>query len=195
MFALIGLFFLIIKIAILASVYALIIVLTLFIISKNTEIARIRKLMEYKFLTWLASGFLCSVFLFWYAFSFWGYAGLGDSFCIPVSNGYTVNSIDAQETSYFEPDKGENSSRQAFIKNFAIKDHKICAEFLGFNSDANEGCFIVFDTEEEKIYEFHTSGEYSDFASKNSLPQKQEFKSFGANYSEYWGGNRNWFLP
>ena len=144
----------------------------------------------------LVSGFLFiyAIALFVYAFSFWGYSGLGDSFCIPVGNGYKVESIDALKSSWFEPDRGE-FSRQADIINFKIKDRIICAEFTGFNSEDCQNCFIVFDTKSEKISEFHSQVEYSSFATKNSLPQSSEFKSFNDNYIEHWGGIRRIFLP
>jgi hypothetical protein len=151
--------------------------------------------MQLKFMTWFATGFLYTILLFSYAFSFWGYAGLGDYFCIPVSNGFVVSSIDAQTTSYFEPDKGEKYSRQALMTNFAIKDNKICGDFLGFNRDDCVDCFIVFDTKAEKVYEFNSSKNYMTFANKNNLPHQQDFKSFNENYRSYWSGLKNWFLP
>jgi hypothetical protein len=194
MFALFGLFFLTIKIAILSTVYALLTLLVLYIASKTTERKWLNRLMEKKFLFWFGMGFIYATVLFIYAFSFWGYSGLGDYSCIPVGNGFKVKSIDALTSSWFEPDRGEYS-RQADILNFKIIDRKLCAEFTGFNSFACKDCFIVFDTGTERIYEFHSPEEYSDFATKNNLPPQNQFKSFSDNYNEYWSKRYSLFLP
>lgn len=195
MFALLGLLFMIIKIAILATVYASLTLLFFYILSKSVKRKWLDRLMLKKFLFWFATGFVYTVAFFIYAFSFWGYSGLGDYFCIPVGNGFKVNSIDACTSSWYEPNKGEKYSRQADIVNFKIKDKKICAEFTGYNSQECQNCFIVFDTEEEKTYEFHSSEEYSAFAKKNNLPLQNEFRSFGDNYNDYWNTRRTLFLP
>ena len=195
MFALFGLIFLIIKVAILATVYSFLTLLLFKIILKTTQQKWLERLMSKKFLFWLGVGFIYSVTLFIYSFSFWGYSGLGDFACIPVGNDITVNSIDALETSWFEPDKGEKYSRQAEIINFTIQNKIICGEFTGYNSTDCKNCFIVYDTNTEKIFEFHSTKEYSLFATKNNLPQQSEFKTFIENYREHWGGLRSIFLP
>src|SRR5690606_29163969 len=135
MFALFGLIYLIIKIAFLATAYAILTLLILYILSQLTKIKWIKKIMQHKFKSWFGAGFIYSIIFFCYAFSYRGYAGLGDYFCIPAGNSFVVSSIDALETSYFEPDNRKKYSRQVFLKNFAIKDGKICGEFLGYNSD------------------------------------------------------------
>jgi hypothetical protein len=194
MFALIGLIFMMIKIAILATAYASVTLLFLYIFARTTEIKWIKKLMHRKIITWLISGFIYSISLFVYAFSYWGYSGLGDYFCIPAGHGFVVSSIDAQDYSYFEPER-KKYSRQVFMKKFKIKDEKVCGEFLGFNSDDCLDCFIVFDTKDEKLYEFYSSADYFTFAKKNNLPQPSDFVDFNQNYREYWHGMRNFFLP
>jgi hypothetical protein len=150
--------------------------------------------MNKKKLSWFCAGFVYTIALFIYAFSYWGYSGLGDYSCIPIGNGFVVSSIDALERSWFEPDRVKYF-RQADIINFAIKDNAVCGEFTGFNSTDCKNCFIVFDTKTEKIFEFHTLREYSAFATKNNLPQHERFKSFIDNYTEYWGGLKAIFLP
>jgi hypothetical protein len=194
MFALFGLIALTIKIAILATVYASLTLLLLYIVSKSTTRKWLDRLISKKILTWFGTGFVYTVALFIYAFSYWGYSGLGDYSCIPIGNGFVVGSIDALESSWFEPDRVKYS-RQADIINFAIKGNTVCGEFTGFNSSDCKNCFIVFDTKTEKIFEFHSPEEYSAFATKNNLPQHDQYKSFIENYREYWGGLKTIFLP
>jgi hypothetical protein len=194
LFALFGLISLTIKIVFLAIAYASLTLLFLYTISKTINPKWSRIITENKFLVWIATGFIYTFSLYIYAFSFWGYSGLGDYACIPVSNGFKVKSIDALDNSWFEPDKGE-SSKQADLLKFSIKNQVICGEFTGYNSTRCSGCIIAFDTKTEKVYEFHSSEGYSKFAAENDLPQLDEFKTFGENYSEYWNGRRSFFLP
>jgi len=194
MFALIGLIALTIKITILATVYATLTLVVLYLISKTTRKIWLARLMGNKLLFWFCTGFIFTVALFIYAFSYWGYSGLGDYSCIPIGNGFVVSSIDALENSWFEPDK-EKYSRQADIINFAIKKNTLCGEFTGFNSDDCKNCFIVFNAKTERMDEFRSPEEYSSFATKNDLPQHKEFKTFIENYREHWGGLKNIFLP
>lgn len=194
MFALLGLIALTIKIAILASIYAGLTLLALYIFSKRTKRNWLARLMSKKILIWFMIGFIYTVALFIYAFSYWGYSGLGDYSCIPIGNGLVVSSIDALDGSWFEPDRVQYS-RQANIINFAIKNNTICGEFKGFNSSSCDNCFIVFDAKTEKISEFYSPTEYAAFATKNNLPQHGQVKSFIENYKEYWGKLKAIFLP
>ena len=195
MFVLFGLIALTIKIAILSSIYALLTLLVFYFVSKKTEVIWIKAVMQTKFMSWISLGFIYTFILFVYAFSYWGYSGIGDGFCIPAGNGFVVNSIDDQSHSYIEPDQNKKYSRQAFLRNFIIKDEIVCAEFLGFNSDDCNDCFIVLETETGKLYEFHSAQEYSVYATKNGLPQKNVFKSFNENYRNHWSGLKSWLLP
>ena len=102
MFALFGLVFLIIKIGILSSVYSILTLLIFRIISKKYSKAWLNRLMNKKFLFWLGTGFVYSIALLMYAFSFWGNSGLGDYARIPVGNNFAIGSIDALDRSFLD---------------------------------------------------------------------------------------------
>jgi hypothetical protein len=195
MFALFALLFLMVKIRILALAYATLVVIVLLIFSKKArQDWRIMSLGK-KFLFWFGCSFLLFIALSIYAFSYWGYSGLGDEACIPVGNGFVVYSIDALESSWIEPDRKEDW-KQAELQNFALsKDHVLCAEFTGYNGENCNHCFIVFDTNTQKITVFNSQAEYYEFARTNNLPQHDEFKSFIENYRAHWGGLRQYLLP
>lgn len=194
MFALLGLFFLIIKIGIYSVVYSTLGLVIIYLISKKTEQKWILVITDHKFLTWLLLNIVLSISFFFYSFSYWNYSGLGDYFCIPIGNEYVVSAIDACEESFIETSK-DNKGRQTYIHNFAIIENKICAEFLGYNNTTNIDKYIVFDSQTESIKEFNSKAEYSAFAQKNKLPSIDQFQDFGTNYNDYWAANKNWFVP
>ena len=149
--------------------------------------------MNFKFLTYISFGTFFGIAFLVYYFSYWRDSGFGDSFKIPIGNGYQVSNIDGAST-YFEDSK-LGGGRQAFLTNFTIADKKLCANFQGFNSTDCNDCYIVFDTKLEKIYEFHSSEEYKSFAKSNALPYAESFKEFMENYNAYWAKNGKWYLP
>lgn len=191
MFYLIGLVFLILKIAVQASIYSTIILFAFFIVAKTTHLSFPKKLMKHKFISWFITGFIISILFIVYAFSYWGNRGLGDYARIPIGNDYEVGNIDGAST-YFEG--ADNPGRQAFLNRFAIYEDKLCAEFYGFNADDCKDCVIILDIYSGQTKEFHSTKEYEAYASVLHLPLKKDFKDFFANYWDYWGG-RVFFLP
>ncbi len=194
MFALFGLFILIIKIGIYAVFYSTLGLLIIYLFSKKTKQKWVLKLADNKFLTWFLSNIILSVSFFFYSFSYWNYSGLGDYFCIPIGNEYVVSAIDACDNSFIQTEK-DNNARQTYINKFAIVDHKVCGEFLGYNTTTNVDTYIVFDSKTESIKEFNSKADYSVFAQKNKLPSIDEFQDFWTNYNNYWSANKNWFVP
>ena len=149
--------------------------------------------MNVKFLTFILLGTFFGIVFLINHFSYWRDSGFGDSFKIPIGNGYQVSNIDGAST-YFEDSKS-GDGRQAFLTNFTIVDEKLCASFQGFNSTDCTDCYIVFDTKLDKMYEFYTSDDYKLFAKTNNLPFPESFKEFMENYNDYWTRNSKWFLP
>jgi hypothetical protein len=149
--------------------------------------------MSFKFLTFIILGTLFGIIFLFYRFSYWQNSGFSDSYIIPIGNNYQVNNIGGAST-YFEDSKGGNS-RQAFLTTFIVADKKLCAKFEGFNSTDCNNCYIVFDTELEKMHEFYSVKDYETFALKNHLPMTNSFKEFNENYKDYWSQNNKWYLP
>ena len=189
MFGLIHLIFMLIKIAIQASVYASLTFIIIYVLSKTTEIVRIKKWMNRKLLTWWLTGLIYSIGLFFYAFSYWGNHGLGDSARIPIGNDLAIHNIDGAWT-YFYTDPG-NSYNQIQINEFALIENKICAK----KSKENGNKFLVFDCENSEMMEFENQQQYEDYALKNNLPVTNKFKDFFFYYQEFWSGWRSYLLP
>ena len=190
MFALFSLIALIVKIAVLASIYGAIVLLIFGIIYKVTKNEWVGRRLKRKLFLWWITGFIYSICSFVFAFSYWGDRGFGDFARIPIGYGYEVKNIDGS-TTYFEDEKG-SYSRQAFLKKFTVKDHTLCAEFEGFNITDCKDCFIVFDAEKSKMTEFKSEKEYAQYAINNKLPLRVDFKEFDDIYNDYWDGWKFW---
>jgi hypothetical protein len=194
MFFLIGLMILNIKIGILATGYSFLTLQLFKLLAKVVKIKFLNRLIEKKLRFCLVMGIIYLIPLYIYAFSFWGYCGLGDDFLIPVGNGYVVSSADTFDQPYFGPGEGIYPY-QLSLKKFIIYNQTVCGEFKGYDSNDCKNCFFVFDTKIKKIDILNSPEEYSAFAYKNNLPQCNMFKSFKDNYDKYWNGLRLIFLP
>jgi len=193
MFGIFGLIISLIIIFIYSLIYAGLGLTIIYILSKLTNFSWIERAMNFKVLTFISLGTFFGIAFLIYHFSYWRDSGFGDSFKIPIGNGYQVSNIDGAST-YFEDSKS-GGGRQAFLANFVVADKKLCAKFQGFNSTECEDCYIVFDTKLEKMYEFYSTDEYRIFANSNNLPVAESFKEFMENYNDYWSKNSKWYLP
>ncbi len=193
MFGIVGLIISLFVIFFYSLIYAGLCLIIIYVGSKLTHFRWANKAVNFKFKTFVLLGTFFGIAFLFYHFSYWRDSGFGDSFKIPIGNGYKVSNIDGSET-FFEDSKS-GGGRQAFLTKIAIVDKKLCANFQGFNSDDCTDCYIVFDTKLEKMYEFHSSEEYKVFAMKNNLPVAESFRDFMETYYDYWSRNSKWYLP
>ena len=126
MFSLIHFLFTLFKIAMLASLYATIILLILIILNKSINSSLLKNWMNRKLLIWWLNGFIVSVGLLFFSLSYWGNHGFGDSSRIPIGDNQTIHSIDG--ISYFNPTQGG----QELINTYSIKNNHICAKQNNF---------------------------------------------------------------
>ena len=193
MFGIFGLIISLIIIFIYSLIYAGLSQTIIFALAKLTNLTWPKKLTEYKYLTFSYLCFFFGIVFLINHFSYWNDGGFGDSYRIPIGNGYQVSNIDGAQT-YFEDSK-TGGGRQAFLTKFALANKKLCANFQGFNSSDCVDCYLVFDTKLEKIFEFYSSEQYEVFAKANNLPVIESFKDFMENYDVYWSKNSKWYLP
>lgn len=193
MFGIFGFIFSLIIIFIYSIVYAALGLIIIYTLSKRTSYEWIKQMMNYKLIIFINLATIFGLVFLVYHFSYWRDSGYGDSFKIPIGNNYQVSNIDGAET-YFEDSKLGNS-RQAFLTTFTVEHKKLCANFTGFNSYDCTDCYIVFDSDSSKMYEFHSTNEYETFAKQNNLPFPEDFRGFMDNYNNYWTKNSRWYLP
>ena len=191
--ALIHLFYTLIKIAILASIYALIISLIYKLF--NYIIPRFKPDNSDDFNPpgiWKPTAIIISTGLFIFSFTYWGNHGLGDEYRIPIRFKSSVNNGDGVST-YFVPKNQELGWQIHFIK-FKVLNNYLCAS-LEDNLAENPYKYMIYNFKTDSINKFVNKTDYDKYAFKNGLPQSDEFIDFMTHYGKYWHGWRLLLLP
>lgn len=185
--------FQLIKIGILASVYAFILVGVFLILGKFKSTYFLERVKKEKKRYWFGFGFLISIGLFIFSFTYWGNHGLGDSPKIPIGHWETIENTNWTEYGYLTGQKTSDGYDIETTK-FIVTDDKLIGNlnswFYSF-----ENSFFVLDLKTDKIVEFKTESEFNKYAENNMLPKSKELLSFMQNYKNHWGGIRFFLLP
>lgn len=182
-----------IKIGILASIYALFIVLVFKAISKKIPNSQFRKILEKKSQLWLVSGLIISLLLFIYLFTYSGNHGFGDGPRIPIGHGVIMDNTNWDQYGYIR-ELQTSDSMNVETTTFKVKNNILCGNLdSGFYDYKN--LYFVYDLQNKSLLEFKSQKDYEYFATKHNLPLPNEFKSFRENYWDYWGGWRLILLP
>lgn len=182
MFALVHLIFTIVKIAIQSSIYATVALVLARLISKFTVDSLIDRVSNNKSKFWWTTGFVVSILLFAFSFTYWGDHGLGDNSRIPVGYGQDIRNGDGVFTYFYTKD-----GRQRQIYKFEIQDSLLFAE-------QEDNRYLVFDFKNSELIEFENKEAYERIAMKNGFPMTGKFKDFISHYHDYWNGWRFWCL-
>jgi hypothetical protein len=179
------------KIALLASAYAIIIVFAVSRIARHRPGGLWCKISAKKTLLWFISGFIISVILFVYMFSYWGNHGLGDFARIPVGHGKSVDQIDAHMTFI---------TAQGFeYEVLCIDKYALTRDFLFVETDRdtnkNDPETAAWNLKTNKVMFFRSSGDMDTFKIRHHIDAELKFQDFRTHYTEYWNGWRFWLLP
>ncbi len=181
-----------IKISILASIYATLLLLIFLIIGKFKPNSLIKQMTEKKSTFWVLSGFFISIGLFFFMFTYWGNHGLGDGPRIPIGHGITVENVNWTEYGYLEIETSDNIKIE--MTKFKVVDNNLIGNLDSSFYDYNNSYFI-YNMDNETLSEFNTKKDYDDFASENELPLSNRLLTFEENYHNRWSGWRFWILP
>jgi heme/copper-type cytochrome/quinol oxidase subunit 2 len=199
MMAMLELLLIILKIIFLSTIYATLVLLTVFVLSKLTNIQWAKNRMTRKVKFWLLTHFIISVLLFALSFSYWQDTGIGDNSKIPVGYGQTIQSEDFAWTYFYpDPDKTETNQDELIIGNYKIADPYLCAEVSHENTNSPSYSYIVYDLKNKNMQTFFSEQEYADYALKNKLPMTKDFSDFRQHYHEYLDNRpkwKTWLLP
>ena len=187
------------KIIILSSIYAMIILLIIFFLSKTTKFFWPKKVISKKLRFGLLTHLIISVLLFITAFSYLQDTGIGDNSKIPVGYGQTIQSEDFEWTYFYPvPDKTEPNKDELIIGKYKIVDRFLCAEVSHQSTISPDFDYIIYDLKNKSLKTFNKEQQYSNFASKNLLPQANDFYDFRQHYNEYLNNRprwKTWLLP
>ena len=117
--------FQLIKIGILASIYSIIIIGILLLFEKVKSNDYLKKIKSQKINSWFSFGFIISILLFIFSFTYWGNHGLGDGPRIPIGHWETIENTNWNEYGYL---KGQKTSDGNDIETtqFKVVDDKLC---------------------------------------------------------------------
>jgi hypothetical protein len=191
--------FRIIKIILLSTVYASIIIFILYLIFKKAKNTWLSNRMNHKFKNWLLIHLIISTCLFGYSFSYWQDTGLGEAPSLPIGYEQRIYSPDFAWTDFY-PDlnKTELNKDELQIENFIIKDNKLCAEVSHVQTNSASYDFIVCDLPTKTNKTFLTEQEYTQYAKRNGLPLISEFYDFKTHLQQYCDRQpkwKKWLLP
>ena len=178
-----------IKISVLASIYAALLLLISKITGRYKPDSWFNKVAKNKTKFWLLSGFIISIMLFVYMFTYFGDHGLGDSARVPIGHFKVVKQINGAD-SYIQNSNGE----QLGIINFTFGNNRLYAETQReFNGE--KGDYVVWDLRDDCWTFYETKAEYLMAAQQNNYPTLDRFEKFGVHYKRHWHGWRFWLLP
>jgi len=187
--ALIHFIIILIKISILGSVYATLTLLSFKIVGRFKPNSWADRVSKKKLRFWFLSGFLISIGLFLFTFTYYGDHGLGDYARVPIGNGRAINEING--TQAFIQDEGPISMIE--IDNFIVTN-KYVYGIMGERDGNYEGAYFVYDLVSNKVTTFIEKEEYHKFLKIKNLEIEPNYKNFRYYYKEYWLGWRNWFF-
>lgn len=183
----------IIKISILASIYATLIFFIIKFISKYKPNSWFERVYKNKIKLWFLSGLTISLTLFVFMFSYWGNHGLGDSPRIPIGGGLVVDNTNWTEYSYIEGLKTVDNIDVEMTK-FKVVDNKLIGNLDSWFYEF-ENSYFIYDLNQYEMKEFRNKNKLNDYLVANNLPLSEELMTFEENYRNYWSGWRFWLLP
>jgi energy-coupling factor transporter transmembrane protein EcfT len=181
------------KIAILASIYALILTAILLLIGKFKSTSFTKKIKLEKKKYWFYFGFIISIALFIFSFTYWGNHGLGDGPKIPIGHWETIENINWTEYGYLKNRKTSEGNNIDTTK-FKVANDQLCGNLKSWFYDYQNSYFVL-DLKTDEITEFKTEVAFNNYAKKKDLPKANELLSFEQNYRNHWSGIRFFLLP
>lgn len=180
------------KIAILASVYATLVVLIIITIGYLKPAGWFDKMSRNKLRLWFRTGFIISIILFCYIFSYWGNHGSGDISRVPVGHGKYVEQLGLTRTYIRANDfkfEALNIGKFAIAKNFLFAKNAtestngILLEYVVWNLKTGKADFLRNYSDIDSIAQIH------------GISEAVELHDFDTHYKLYWSGWRFWLLP
>lgn len=175
------------KIAILASIYSILVLLIITTIEKQKAVSGFGFAPKSKsrlvFKTWS----IISLILFCYMLTYWGDHGLGDSSRIPIGHGKAVEQADGERT-YIKANGFEAESLQ-------IEEFATTKDFLFAKVKVAPSGYIVWNLKTNNVDSLKNDYALKSFLQKHEALVLPVFQNFWEHYRRYWNGWRFWLLP
>jgi hypothetical protein len=149
-----------IKIVILACLYAGLLLFFFRKISSKKPQSLFDTISKRRFRFWIVSVFSITLVLFFFMLSYWGDHGLGDYARIPIGHGRELQEVDGT-TAYIQDSK--NDVNMISISKFSVTDDNVYGKMDSVNTNY-KGNYFLYDLKSNTVSTFQDSGIY-----KNSL--------------------------
>lgn len=183
------LFFELIKISILGTIYATLTLIIILVIGNYKSESWFARVSNRKLKSWFLFGFIISIGLFVFMFSYWGDHGLGDSARVPIGHFQAVNQINGVDT-YIEVEKYDELE----INDFTFDENNLFAE-IRQEFSYEKGAYIKWDLITNEWTFYHSKKDFLMEAEEHNYPKPTKFKPFFEHYKRHWHGWRFWLLP
>jgi hypothetical protein len=180
------------KIALLASIYAAIVLGVFIIIGKQKPNSLFNQVLQKKTQLWFFSAFIFSVLLFGIMFSHWGNHGLGDSARIPLAQ---VKAVRQTNSSLVYITASGYEMEVLNINEFAITDEYLFAKINSNRPAAINKEIAVWDLNTNEVAFLDQIGEIENLKIKYNITEPLYFADFQEQYIKHWNGWRFIFLP
>lgn len=177
-----------IKISVLGCIYASLTVIIFKTIAFFKPESWFKRVSQNKKRLWFRSGFIISVGLFIFLFTYWGNHGLGDQANVPVGHFKTVGQINGN-MAYIK----DNNEEPLTIDKFTFDNQNVYAEINQQFINRKEK-YVIWDLEND-TWALYTKEEYLKKAELNNYPKPDSFEDFHFFYKKRWGGLWFWLLP
>jgi len=185
--------FIIVKIAILASIYSFTLIMLITAVGEIKSFPFYNRLKKERTKYWFGFGFIISVLLFLFTYTYYGNHGLGDSARIPIGNWKTIENINWDGYGTFA-NHYTHGGQKIITTKFKVKNDILCGNYESWFYEYNNDYFIYYLHTNEHI-EFESEEEYNLYARTHNLPDSFALLSFEENYKNYWDGFRFILFP
>jgi hypothetical protein len=177
--------FQLVKISIIASVYATILLLLFKQLKKSTPQSWSQKVTADKNKFWFGSWSFIIIILFIWMFTYWGNHGLGDTARIPIGYDREIKQING-EYAFISPNGYE-------IEMFSIESYAVKNNYC--TGKAKKNLYYIWNLETNDVETVESLVKYKEHTNKLQLPNSGKFIDFQNGYQRFWGGWRFWLLP
>lgn len=117
-----------------------------------------------------------------FSYTYYGDHGTTDSHYLPLGHHKTMFGTD--DYAFF---RASDFSRAMSVDSFLVRRDTLCME--------SGGSYFVYNLPTGQMKRFDNKKSYEQYASRNELPEAENFLDFKSQYNRYWHGWRRWVLP
>ncbi len=187
------LIFKLIKIAVLSSVYAGLIILGIRLLAEIYPSDVFKRIRQKQSKTFLMTASVISLALLLFMFTHFGNSGLGDTARIPIGHFRAILQADGRDC-YIQD--VENGIFALDIHSFYIsKDFVYGLTSPQYNPKLNKEKYFLYDLKTNKLNTFTSLEAYHKVLKKHQLNSNAKLHNFSFYYKRYWSGWRLYLLP